>query len=78
MPGCEILFVTKTIEECVKDPSKTDEILQHMARNRDLGMQTFNQSLFDLVREGKVTTDAAKAASSHPDELERDLMVDGS
>jgi len=77
VPACEIMFVTRTIEECIKDPAKTEEIVQHMARNRDLGMQTFNQSLIDLVRADRVTIDTAKAASSQPDELERDLMVDG-
>jgi twitching motility protein PilT len=78
VPACEILFVTRTIEECIKDPTKTDEIAQHLARNRDLGMQTFNQSLIDLVRAGRVSTAEAKAASSQPEEFERDLMVDGS
>jgi twitching motility protein PilT len=75
IPATEIMFVTRTIEECLKDPAKTEEITQHVARNRDLGMQTFNQSLAELVRAGKVAVDVAKAASSQPEELERDLMV---
>ena len=77
IPACEILFVTRTIEECIKQADKTDEIPQHISRNRDLGMQTFNQSLVDLVHAKRITLAVAKAASSQPDELERDLMVDG-
>jgi twitching motility protein PilT len=76
VPACEVMFVTRTIEECIKQPEKTDEIAQHIARNRDLGMQTFNQSLKDLVRANRVSLAVAKAASSQPDELERDLMVE--
>ena len=56
VPACEIMFVTRTIEECIKQPSKTDEIAEHLARNRDLGMQTFNQSLVDLARAGRITS----------------------
>jgi Tfp pilus assembly pilus retraction ATPase PilT len=39
-------------------------------------MQTFNQHLVELVRAEKIAVEVAKAASAHPEELERDLMVD--
>jgi twitching motility protein PilT len=38
------------------------------------GMQTFNQSLSDLVQRGLLTRDIAIARSSQPDELENMLM----
>jgi twitching motility protein PilT len=76
LPACEIMLVTHTISECIKNPEKTAEIEDHIAKNRDLGMQTFNQHLVELVRSEKIAVEVAKAASAHPEELERDLMVD--
>jgi len=76
VPAAEVMLVTRTIEECIKLPEKTGEIADHLARNRDLGMQTFNQSLAELVRSKRITLDAARTASTHPEELERDLTVD--
>jgi twitching motility protein PilT len=70
------MLVTRTIQECIRNPEKTEEITEHIARNRDLGMQTFNQCLVGLVRSGAVTLDAAKMASTHPEELERDLTIE--
>jgi len=76
VPASEIMLVTRTIQECIRNPEKTEEIAEHIARNRDLGMQTFNQCLVGLVRAGAVTLDAAKMASTQPEELERDLTVE--
>ena len=76
LPACEVMLVTRTIQECIKHPEKTGEIPEHVARNRDLGMQTFNQCLVELVRAGKITLETARLASSQPDELERDLTVE--
>ncbi len=76
VPACELMMVTRTIEECIKDPDKTSAITEHIAKNRDFGMQTFNQSLVELVRAEKITLAVAKIASNNPDELERDLTVE--
>jgi twitching motility protein PilT len=76
VPACEVMLVTRTIEDCIRTPLKTPEIPEFIAKSRDLGMQTFNQSLIDLVRADKITLEVAKVASTQPDELERDLMVE--
>lgn len=76
VPACEVMLVTRTIEECIKNPDRSDEIPDFVARSRDMGMQTMNQSLVDLVRDEKITMETAKMASSNPEELERDLVVD--
>ncbi|MCU0242049.1 MAG: PilT/PilU family type 4a pilus ATPase [Vicinamibacteria bacterium] len=76
VPAIEAMLVTRTIAECIRLAGKTNEIPDHIARNRDLGMQTFNQSLVDLVRSSKITIETAKVASTHPEELERDLTIE--
>ena len=39
---------TRSIQECIKDPARTGELVDFMARGRSERMQTFDQHLFDL------------------------------
>jgi twitching motility protein PilT len=75
-PACEIMLVNKTIEMCLKSPEKTNEILQHMAKNRDLGMQTFDQHLIELVKARKISMDDAMLASEEAEQLERVMTIE--
>jgi twitching motility protein PilT len=78
IPAVEVLRVTRTIQECIRDPAKTADIPSHMMKGSEMyGMQTFDQHLVQLVKEGRVDVDAAKLASSNPAELERALMLEG-
>ena len=76
LPALELMLVNRTIEMCIKNPDKTDEILKHMAKNRAFGMQTFDQHLVDLVKEKKISLEEAKIASSKAEELERELTLE--
>jgi len=75
LPATEVMLVNKTIEMCIKNPEKSGEILKHMTKNRDMGMQTFHQHLVDLVKAKKVSLDEAKIAYTQPEQLERDLTL---
>ncbi len=78
IPAVEVLRVTRTIQECIRNPAKTAEIPEHMVKGAELyGMQTFDLHLLDLVKEGKVDLEVAKLASSNPDDLARNLMMEG-
>ena len=78
VPAVEILRVTRTIQECIRDPLKTGDILQHMVKGAEMyGMQTFDQHLLALLKEGKVDMESAKLACTDPADLERALMLDG-
>jgi len=78
IPAVEILRITRTIQECIRDPAKTAEIPAHMVKGTDMyGMQTFDQHLVELVKEGRVDLKVAKTASSKPEELDRALMLEG-
>ncbi|OYV67675.1 MAG: twitching motility protein PilT, partial [Deltaproteobacteria bacterium 21-66-5] len=78
IPAVEVLRVTRTIQECIRDPSKTADIPEHMAKGAEMyGMQTFDLHLLQLVKEGKVELEAAKLASSNPAELERAILMEG-
>ena len=77
VPAVEVMFATETIRACIREPKRRAEIREQIMRGRELyRMQTFDQHLADLVRNGRVTLQAAKAAATRPEELERSLMVD--
>ena len=48
-----------------------------MEKGADLyGMQTFDQSLLDLVQTGAVDLEVAKVAAKNEEDLERALMIE--
>ena len=68
-PALEILinspFVRKLIEE-----NRLDKLSAAIETGNDDGMITFNQSLFNLVKAGRVTEKEALAKASNPQALE--------
>ena len=69
IPACEVLVATPTIRELLRE-GRTSELSVYMEDGAMFGMQTFNQSLADLVREGYVTLEEARRHADSPDELE--------
>ncbi len=74
VPAVEILRVTRTIQECMKIPERSGEILGHMAKSRDFGMQTFDQHLIELIQAKKISLAVGLAAATSPSDLERTLQ----
>ncbi len=73
--ACEIMRWTKSIQECIADPDKTDSMKDYMEKGRDLyGMQTFDQHLTDLFKSGVVDMETAKSAATSPADFERNLQ----
>ncbi len=68
VPAMEILRATPTIRKALAagEHWRMKELMQ---KGGDLGMQTFNQSLVELYREGLVDYEDALAASSNPEEF---------
>jgi twitching motility protein PilT len=63
----EIMPVTATIRDCIRDPARMDDISDLIAEGKDhYGSQTFDQHLMDLVKAGEVDFDLAKAAATNP------------
>ncbi len=69
-PACEILIATSTIREYIREPEKTVLIRQAIQEGFiQYQMQTFDQSLMQLYKEGRVTLDTALNASTNPHEF---------
>lgn len=72
----EILRMTKTIEEHIKDPLKTHEIKDAIEAGRDTyGMQSFDQSMMDLYNEGVIDFETARSAATNPSDFERAVLL---
>ncbi|ABK52323.1 twitching motility protein [Acidothermus cellulolyticus 11B] len=69
----EVCINTGRIAEAIVDPEKTDQITDLIAEGGYYGMQTFDQHLVALIRDGVVTLEAAMAASSNPHDLTVEL-----
>jgi twitching motility protein PilT len=68
VPTMEIMINTAHITELIEKGS-TRELEKAIAEGRHYQMQTFNQSLLDLVKSGMVTEEEALACSPAPEEL---------
>lgn len=70
--ACEILRVTGSVQEYLRDPEKTASIVDLIEKGRSqYGMQTFDQHLTDLYRAGDIALETAVAASSNPSDFQR-------
>jgi twitching motility protein PilT len=67
-PALEILINTGRVAERIADPEKTNEIKEVIADGGFYGMVTFDQSILELLRQGRITVEAAlKAVTSRHD-----------
>ena len=72
----EIMIVTSTIRDLIRDRNRVGEIRDYIAEGKDqYGMQTFDQCLMDLVEAGDVTFEVARAAASNPSDFELQLKT---
>src|SRR5262249_3042771 len=70
VPAVEILVASARVKELVADAERTREIREAIGQGREpYGMQTFDQSLIDLVQRRLVTYEDALRASSNPDDF---------
>ncbi len=69
----EIAINTGRIADAIADPDKTSTIPGLVAEGAYYGMQSFDQHLVALIRDGVVTLDDAMAASTSPHDLTVEL-----
>jgi len=76
VPAVEVMVATPYIRDCIVHAEKTPMIRESIAQGTtQYGMQTFDQSLFDLYSRGLITYDEAISGASNPDEFK--LRVSG-
>jgi len=75
--AAEICVNTGRITEAIVDPDKTQSIEALVADGAFYGMQTFDQHLIALLRDGIITLADAVAASTSPHDLQVELRRQG-
>jgi len=76
VPAVEVMVATPYIRECIENKERTKYIREQIAvGTSQYGMQTFDQSLYQLYKTGLITLDEALRRSSNPDEFK--LKVQG-
>jgi twitching motility protein PilT len=68
-PALEILINTPTVKKLLEE-NRLDKLGAAIETGTDDGMTNFNQSLYNLVKEGKVSHDEALRKASNPQALE--------
>jgi twitching motility protein PilT len=68
VPAVEILIATPAIRECLKDSGQMSQLKRIMADGRqDVGSQTYEQHLEDLVETGHISEGTRRLALPRPD-----------
>lgn len=68
-PALEILLNTSTVKKMLEE-NRLDKLAAAIETGQDDGMQSFNQALFQLVKDGKVSEKEALAKASNAQALE--------
>jgi twitching motility protein PilT len=76
VPAVEVMIATAYIRDCIINPDKTRLIHDAIAAGTSqYGMQTFDQSLYDLYNRQLITYDEALLRASNPDDFK--LRIQG-
>ncbi|HEX2694397.1 MAG TPA: PilT/PilU family type 4a pilus ATPase [Acidobacteriota bacterium] len=75
VPAVEVMISTPYIAECVADREKTTLIRDAVASGvSQYGMQTFDQSIYQLYRDGYISFEQGMKYSSNPDNFKLRVM----
>jgi twitching motility protein PilT len=75
VPVVEVLVNTGRVYDRIVDPEQTSGIVEVIAEGEFYGMQTFDQALVKLVKEGVVAADEARSSATNPHDF--DLALRG-
>ncbi|HKF44016.1 MAG TPA: type IV pilus twitching motility protein PilT [Thermoanaerobaculia bacterium] len=70
VPAVEVLITTEYVRDCIENKEKTKYIKEAIkAGTSQYGMQTFDQSLYQLYKSGLITLDEAMKRATNPNEF---------
>jgi twitching motility protein PilT len=70
VPAVEVLMATETVKDCILDPDKTRAITDVIEQGAiHYGMQSFDQSLSNLLKSGLITYEEALRSATNPDDF---------
>ena len=70
VPAVEVLIVNQRAREMIEDPQKTKELVTMIEESKStVGMQSFDQSIMDLVHRDLIEFDEALSLASNPEDF---------
>jgi twitching motility protein PilT len=75
--ACEVLTMTGRVRDMISDPNETGKLGEVIAEGSYYGMQTFDQALLGLHREGRISMDEALKAATHPHDFKLLVASEG-
>ena len=77
LPAMEVMLQTSTISGYIEDPKKTGNIKDVIEAGRtQYGMQSFDQHLTQLYRDGDLSLETATEAATSPADFQRSLQFE--
>ncbi len=77
IPAVEALLATSTVRELIRNGGKVDELRTYMeTAGADLGMHSFDQFLYRLHEQKKISLDTALGNATNRADLERRIMME--
>ncbi|HJU82932.1 MAG TPA: type IV pilus twitching motility protein PilT [Holophagaceae bacterium] len=74
VPACEVMVATETVRSCIEDKDKTKQLRDVIAQGTSqYGMQTFDQSLYFLLKQGLITEEEALLRATNVGEFKLKL-----
>jgi twitching motility protein PilT len=74
----EVMLMTSTIRDCVRDPDRMEEIPDLIEEGRShYGSQTFDQHLMEMVQSQLVDFEVAKSAANNPADFDLKMNMFG-
>lgn len=74
VPAVELMFMSPVVRKLVRE-NRVNQLNQAIQQGKEEGMQTFNDSLYNLIRGGLVSMEDAMFYSENPEELQ--MMLSG-
>jgi twitching motility protein PilT len=73
VPAIEVLINTGRVFDRIADPDQTEQIRDVIAEGAFYGMQTFDQALVHLVKDGQVLEEEARRIATNPHDFDLQL-----
>ena len=70
VPAVEVMVATRFVQDCVRDPGRGQDLKDVIEDGRYHGMQSFDQSLLQLLQDGAITREVALGAATSPADLD--------
>jgi twitching motility protein PilT len=77
VPATEVLTMTGRVRDMIMDPNETGKLGEVIAEGAYYGMRTFDQSLFELYRDGVISLEQALETATHPHDFKLLVASEG-